>query len=79
MILWHQKRNMISPRLTGRPRSNDRMIINGIIYALISGSDGLILLLSDSLFGSNVVYTELESDMRRNVTTILDLCILHQL
>ena len=34
--------NMIEPHIpkpasTGRPRSNDRMIINGIIYVLISG------------------------------------------
>ena len=34
--------NMIKPHIpkpakTGRPRSDDRMIINGIIYVLISG------------------------------------------
>ena len=33
---------------------------------------------NDSLHGSNVVFTELQSDTRRNVTTILDLFILHQ-
>ena len=37
------------------------------------------LLLSDSLHGSNVVYTELESDMKRIVIIIWDLYIWHQL
>jgi len=31
------KQHIPKPAHTGRPRSNDRMILNGIIYVLISG------------------------------------------
>jgi len=31
------KSHILKPAHTGRPRSNDRMIINGIIHVLISG------------------------------------------
>ena len=31
------KRHIPKPASTGRPRSNDRMVLNGIIYVLISG------------------------------------------
>ena len=35
---WNMMESHIpKPAHTGRPRSNDRMIINGIIYVLISG------------------------------------------
>ena len=35
---WNMiKQHIPKPSKTGRPRSNDRMIINGIIYVLISG------------------------------------------
>ena len=35
------KPHIPKPATTGRPRSNDRMILNGIIYVLISGLGGV--------------------------------------
>jgi len=35
---WNMiKQHISKPAHTGRPRSNDRMVLNGIIYVLISG------------------------------------------
>ena len=73
-------KHLPKPAKTGRPRCNDRITINGILFVLSVGCRWEEI---PAQYGSkstaHLRFTELESDMKRNVIIIWDLYIWHQL